>query len=179
MKAMRYDPIVILDASPANPNQILTRGFVDSIENWIDSTPQITVFPDVLRLKDTFAGVEETDDDGDDPFFVLETDGAENVRDIIHTICTQANERLLDKGLSFPFSVNSSSVPDPIDGSENTTWLGSVLHKRKAQGFTWNLAKMFINAFDGSFVRRKANNQEPSGYEYYFEERDASIVKRI
>ena len=177
LRAMRHDPVIIREKG----GEILTRGFIDEIKKWNNTTCEFKIYPDAVRLKDVMAGEEITDDDGDDPFHILKTDGAENIRDIIQSMCTHLNAKLLDKGLSMPFSVNQGSAPDPQDGGvgTNKTWLGSVLQRRGANGFSWNLAKMFINAFDGSFIRRKTNSGEPSGYDYYFEERDASIIKRI
>lgn len=176
MRAMRFDWVLIYNRGT---NEIITRGFVDEIKNWIKSTPTLKVFPDAVRLKDVMAGDEITDDDGNDPFHIFDTEGTLNVFTIIQNLCSSINTKLQEKGgLSIPFSVNSTSCPPPDDPTAHTTWLGSVLHKRKAQGFTWNLAKMFINAFDGSFIRRKYLGSG-NGYEYSFEEKDASIIKRI
>ena len=176
LRAKRFDHIKIKDRLTG---ELITRGFVDEISDWMTSTPTLKIFPDAVRLKDVMVGDEITDEDGDDPFYIYDTGGVLGINVIIAQLCTNINERLGgNEGLSKPFSVNPNSCPPPPNQPQSK-WLGSVLHKRPAQGFSWNLAKMFINAFDGSFIRRRADENSPNGYEYNFEERDASIIKRI
>ncbi|MAE83540.1 MAG: hypothetical protein CMB80_12430 [Flammeovirgaceae bacterium] len=187
MRAMRYDHVLIYNKTT---DELLMRGFVDEIEDWISETPKLKVYPDVVRLKDISAGQEVTDSGNDDAYFEFKSDpetGEHNSAEVMH-VREIIQKMLGDTVLSFVsnknmpsamFTTDSESCPDPDGSNQISKWLGSVLHKRKNTGLSWNLAKAFIDSFDGSFIRRKEQENQPSGFYWFYEERDAGIIKRI
>ena len=63
IKMGRYDSVLIINN---DNNEVISRGFVDTIENWNDTLPKIKYMPDATRLKDIKAGEITSDDDDDD-----------------------------------------------------------------------------------------------------------------
>jgi len=181
IKMGRYDSVLIINK---DTNEVVSRGFVDTIEDWHDSQPKIKYMPDATRLKDIKAGVITSDDDDDDEIWEFEIETPTAIDEIVTALTDQANATIADgdNKMSKPFSA-IDTVPQPTGNnglqSGAKRFLGTVLHKKKNTGLSWNLAKMFIDLFDGSYLRAKANSGEPSGQAWHFEEQDAGIIKRI
>jgi hypothetical protein len=179
IRLQRYASIIIVDKGT---DEILGRGFVDEIEDWNDSEPRIKYMPDATRLKDIKAGVKTSDEDDEDEIWEFEIDHPTNVRDIVQSLISNMNDTIAEgeQKNPLPFSATIDSIPEP-EGAQGIRrrWLGTVLHKMKKTGLSFNLAKMFIDAFDASYFRRKANSGQPSGYDWFYEVQDAGVIKRI
>ena len=181
IKMGRYDSLLIMNN---DNNEVISRGFVDTIENWNDTLPKIKYMPDATRLKDIKAGVVTSDDDDDDEIWEFEIETPTAIDEIVVALTDQANTTIEngDNKMTKPFSA-IDTIPQPSGNnglqSGANRFLGTVLHKKKNTGFSFNLAKMFIDLFDASYFRRKTNNGEPSGYDWHLEVQDAGIIKRI
>ena len=181
IKMGRYDSVLIINN---DNNEVISRGFVDTIENWNDTLPKIKYMPDPTRLKDIKAGEITSDDDDDDEIWEFEIETPTAIDDIVVTLTDQANATISsgDNKMSKPFSA-IDTVPQPTGNnglqSGANRFLGTVLQKKKNTGLSFNLAKMFIDLFDASYFRRKTNSGEPSGYDWHYEVQDAGIIKRI
>tara|TARA_Y100000310_G_scaffold345615_1_gene467337 strand:+ start:6832 stop:8850 length:2019 start_codon:yes stop_codon:yes gene_type:complete len=181
MKMGRYDLVLIMNKSN---NEVVSRGFVDTIEDWHSSQPKIKYMPDAVRLKDIKAGVITSDEDDEDEIWEMEVEQPTAIDEIVVSLLDQANTTIADgeHKLTKPFSaVGTIPQPSGDNGLQSgaNRFLGTILHKLKKTGMSFNLAKMFIDAFDGSYFRHKANSGEPSGYEWHYEVEDAGIIKRI
>ncbi len=163
----RHDPVELYDELTG---EILMRGFVDRVEGWITSTPKVTVFPDFLRWKDVQVGIEKTDDEGDDPWYEFKE--IDNIKIIVDKMAQYVNDR--SENVMKPHTTTQETIPE-TDPPTGASYLASKLHIRAEEGLSFNIAKMFINAFDGSFFRRKGS----SPYQWFYEIKDAGIFKRI
>jgi hypothetical protein len=174
----RHDAILIMDQGT---NEVIGRGFVDEIENWNDTLPRIKYMPDATRLKDIKAGVKTSDDDDEEEIWEFEIETPTNILDIILSLTNSVNETIAESEnkLSKPFSAGANTIPQPSQDTGDKRYLGTVLHKRKNTGFSFNLAKMFIDMFDGSYLHRVTNGSAPSGYDWNYEVADAGVIKRI
>ena len=181
IKMGRYDLVLIMNKSN---NEVVSRGFVDGIEDWHSSQPKVKYMPDALRLKDIKAGVITSDDDDEDEIWEMEIEQPTAIDEIVVSLLDQANTTIADgeHKLTKPFSA-VGTIPQPSGNnglqSGANRFLGTIMNKMKKTGMSFNLAKMFIDAFDGTYFRHKTNSGEPSGYEWHYEVEDAGIIKRI
>ena len=157
----RGDWIVIEDTITG---QQLLKGKIDEIQGDDTPTPEITVFPQALLLKDYVVGDEvelsSTETVTDFSWSV------KSIRDIVVDILSRFNT---SEGSQI-FRANNTSIPDfAVPGR----WFGNVL--KKLGGFS--LSQAILNAFgyDDSYYFTKT-----AGDDYYFIHEDGTfILKRV
>ena len=132
-------------------------GFVDQIEDEDTDTPEITVYPASLKLKDITIGDEKGLED--EKYQVFEVQNM-HFRDIIKAVLNRVNN-----SIKWRFKADENTIPDQNQMSKKK-FFGNILKKREKGG----LLNLLINILGlENYQFRK------DGDKYYFVEPDAGI----
>jgi len=162
--------------------EILLDGFIDEIRDEGGPTPEITVFPNALLLKDTQIGTEKNlkdtswnpgDPVTDEDEIVREfhSDGAESLQSLVQKILNEVNSQ---NGTSFHST--ATSIP-PKTTPAVRKFFGNILEKQDRSSWWWKLLGilyLFVEWLteDDYQVRYKNGN-------YYLVRRDFGIFQKL
>jgi len=151
----RLDFVKIEEANSGIP---LLNGFVDEIRKEYSDTPEFTVFPNALLLKDTLVG-EVTEDEGEEPITEFKLmDSPKPLHEIVGEVCTSVNNK---RGTNF--TADEDSVPTTESDIKN--FFGNTIFKMRQFGFI-NFLFEVIFGEDKIEIRKQSASNYPSGYRY-------------
>lgn len=132
----------------AGTGQKLMQGVIDQIEDSQTSTPEITIYPDTLVLKDTILG-QEIDTGDEEKVREFDTGGYKSLRDIVRQII---NEIRTQKGIEF--RVDETTIP-PSGAPDKKNFFGNLLMKLPRQGLLAGLIDFIFPGERGYHFRTK------------------------
>ena len=133
--------------------EVFLKGVIDSIEEDNTYLREITVYPEVLWLKDTIIG-DEVDIGEDEPAKDFCPGQVLSVREIVGKVLKYVNA---EKNTSF--KVTSETCPDPEN--ENRSFFGNILRRVKRSGLVYGLWNIVIDVLNLNFrfhFRKKSNS---------------------